>query len=168
MPLTSQQSRREKRNGLVLPTVATSTAVHGSRVVAVLGVSVRRVALAMGSPLHLPGAMVNPMSNRCDQFKPDGSERCEFALHEGPHSWERKPVPEKCVIGEYCRLHQFVHGAEAEELRERFEKLANGDRRNCKRSEVRHILDDVDARDSCALVESAPSAPAAAADRKDL
>lgn len=34
-----------------------------------------------------------------------------------------------CVIGEYCHRHQFVHGAEAEELRERLEQvIENNDR----------------------------------------
>jgi hypothetical protein len=52
---------------------------------------------------------------------------------------------EPCIIGEYCHRHGFIHGAEAEELRERLEAL--------KKPSVQRILDDVDARDSCAYVE---------------
>ena len=51
-----------------------------------------------------------------------------------------------CVIGEYCSLHRFIHGGEAEELRERLAAL------HSKR--VNAILEDVDARDSCAFLES--------------
>jgi hypothetical protein len=50
-----------------------------------------------------------------------------------------------CVIGDYCREHGFIHGAEAEELRERLSKLNN--------AKVNAVLDDVDARDSCAYLE---------------
>jgi hypothetical protein len=57
----------------------------------------------------------------------------------------------RCVIGKYCRRHQFIHGAEAEELRERIEALlaagyVDGDA-------VQRVLDDVDARDSLAFIE---------------
>lgn len=52
----------------------------------------------------------------------------------------------RCVIGEYCHRHSFVHGFEAEELRQRLQKLG-------KRS-VNAILDDVDARDSLAYMEA--------------
>lgn len=62
------------------------------------------------------------------------------------------PQQPKCVIGEYCRRHGFIHGAEAEELRERLEKLCH-QQRGFSGSEVRYILDDVDARDSLAWVE---------------
>ncbi len=50
-----------------------------------------------------------------------------------------------CIIGEYCSDHKFVHGGEAEELRERLEAL--------KSRKVQRILDDVDARDSCAYLD---------------
>lgn len=36
------------------------------------------------------------MSNQCDQFSPDGSERCTYAYHRGAHSWARTtsdPIP---------------------------------------------------------------------------
>lgn len=57
-----------------------------------------------------------------------------------------------CVFGEYCSLHDFVHGAEAEELRERFEKLlAQGG--GVEDYDVQAILDEVDARDSLAYLE---------------
>lgn len=60
-----------------------------------------------------------------------------------------RPTPRRavCVIGEYCRRHMFVHGAEAEELRSRLERIGD------LPSEVRRILDDVDARDSLAWLE---------------
>ncbi len=63
----------------------------------------------------------------------------------------------KCVIGEYCRKHGFIHGGEAEELRQRLEALL--ERGSFSGSEVRYILDDVDARDAAAVLEAA--APAA-------
>lgn len=52
----------------------------------------------------------------------------------------------RCVIGEYCARHQFVHGAEAGELRQRLEALDD--------PRVRAILEDVDARDALAYVEA--------------
>lgn len=54
-----------------------------------------------------------------------------------------------CIIGIYCHRHSFVHGAEAEELRENLQRLN-------KRS-VNAILDDVDARDSLAFLEAVGS-----------
>lgn len=71
-----------------------------------------------------------------------------------PPAPPRRETSARCTIGEYCRLHQFVHGAEAEELRERLEAL--GDPR------VTAILEDVDARDSAAFCDS-PSAKLLAA-----
>jgi hypothetical protein len=59
----------------------------------------------------------------------------------------------KCVIGEYCRRHQFVHGAEAEELRKRIEGLIG--RGSVNRSNaLQDVLDEVDARDSLAFLEA--------------
>jgi hypothetical protein len=60
----------------------------------------------------------------------------------------RAPAPQdtRCVIGDYCSRHGFVHGAEAEELRERLAAL--------KSRKVDAVLEDVDARDSLAYVES--------------
>lgn len=64
------------------------------------------------------------------------------------------PAP-KCLIGEYCHLHGFIHGIEAEELRARFEQLAaDQNTPGFQRSRVRAILDDVDARDSAAFVST--------------
>lgn len=34
-----------------------------------------------------------------------------------------KTKPPPCVIGKYCKDHDFVHGAEAEDLRHTFEEL---------------------------------------------
>jgi hypothetical protein len=80
------------------------------------------------------------------------------SLSPGLLSKEEQP---KCVIGEYCRLHKFIHGAEAEELRERFEAMAADFDKDEESSIVRDIwfiLDDVDARDSCAFLETKPAA----------
>lgn len=68
-----------------------------------------------------------------------------------------------CVIGRYCAEHNFVHGAEAEELRKKLEKLteelANDalrdypyDARDARRA-IQCVLDGVDARDSLAYLE---------------
>lgn len=74
-----------------------------------------------------------------------------------PVRW--KPRPD-CVIGVYCQRHGFIHGQEAEELRERLEEL--GDKA------VNRVLDEVDSRDSLAYLEAtneptppdvAPAAP---------
>jgi hypothetical protein len=66
----------------------------------------------------------------------------------------------RCVLGEYCRAHGFIHGAEAEELRDRIEKCLDsfsiGDRRGhaaMLSANIRRMLDDVDARDSLAYRE---------------
>lgn len=90
-----------------------------------------------------------------------------------------------CVIGVYCHKHGFIHGAEAEELRERIEKLVS-EYREAKRdaeADCPHdiapvgiihenairalsgILDTVDARDSVAWLEfrdAEPGVPPAA------
>ena len=59
-----------------------------------------------------------------------------------------------CVIGEYCREHRFVHGAEAEELREHIEAFIN-ERPRASIRDLQAVLDDVDARDSCAFQDRA-------------
>jgi hypothetical protein len=63
-----------------------------------------------------------------------------------------------CVLGEYCRAHGFIHGAEAEELRARIENvIAQAGKIDDEAREVllmvRNVLDDVDARDSLAYRE---------------
>ncbi len=57
-----------------------------------------------------------------------------------------------CVIGKRCERHDFIHGAEAEELREELEKVAETDEEG-EGNWARRILDKVDARDSLAYVE---------------
>jgi hypothetical protein len=57
------------------------------------------------------------------------------------------------VYSEPCPEHRFVHGAEAEELRqglERFLEIAD----DIPAWQVRNLLDQVDARDSCAFAEA--------------
>ena len=51
-----------------------------------------------------------------------------------------------CVIGRYCERHDFIHGAEAEELREKLEKLSD-------EFHIQGLLESVDARDSTAWSE---------------
>lgn len=78
-----------------------------------------------------------------------------------PVRWNQKP---DCVIGVYCQRHGFIHGQEAEELRERLEEL--GDKA------VNRVLDEVDARDSLAYLEATneptpPDATSAAPPQED-
>jgi hypothetical protein len=67
------------------------------------------------------------------------------------------PKARRCIVGVYCRRHGFIHGAEAEELRERLEAEAAADS-----ALVRRILDEVDARDSLAYLEAIGDQPPAA------
>lgn len=64
----------------------------------------------------------------------------------------------RCVIGKYCRRHQFIHGAEAEELRERIEALLGTG--EVIDHQLRAVLDEVDARDSLAYLEATAEADA--------
>lgn len=57
-----------------------------------------------------------------------------------------------CIIGKFCARHEFVHGAEAEELRKKLERFADTDETG-DANWARRILDETDARDSCAWVE---------------
>lgn len=69
----------------------------------------------------------------------------------------------ECRLGRYCDEHGFVHGAEAEELREKFSLLllvgypmADDDAETVERrfhDGIQRILGEVDARDSVAYVE---------------
>jgi hypothetical protein len=66
--------------------------------------------------------------------------------------------PRECVIGKYCHRHGFIHGGEAEELRSKVEKILGRVRGEGRLSRVlRDMLDEVDARDSLALLEVAPA-----------
>jgi hypothetical protein len=56
----------------------------------------------------------------------------------------------KCIIGEPCLRHGFIHGAEANELREELERY---ERYDVEKNWARRILDKVDARDSVAWIE---------------
>ena len=61
-----------------------------------------------------------------------------------------------CQMGVRCPVHNFVHGAEAEQLREKLEALieeAKNRDSNIGHWELQHILDEVDARDSVAFLE---------------
>lgn len=81
-------------------------------------------------------------------------------------------VKQSCVLGEYCRRHGFIHGAEAEELRERVETILDqvdheeSDAGDELDRALRIMLQEIDARDSLAYRESvddmsAASVPAA-------
>jgi hypothetical protein len=69
----------------------------------------------------------------------------------------------KCVIGEYCHTHGFVHGAEAEELRDNIQRFADAVPTVGVR--LRALLDRVDARDSAAFVSTPEGIKDAAASR---
>jgi hypothetical protein len=83
----------------------------------------------------------------------DGEMQCSRCQ---PWDYKRAPMLDvvkaaitarrECVIGRYCSRHGFIHGAEAEELRARLEAL--------KDATVNAVLEDVDARDSLAYVET--------------
>jgi hypothetical protein len=76
-------------------------------------------------------------------FHHDGCPACDANDH---------PLLPSCVIGEYCRRHQFVHGSEAEELRSKIEAILEAGAVSDQR--LRDLLDEVDARDSLALLET--------------
>lgn len=58
-----------------------------------------------------------------------------------------------CAIGVLCKTHGFVHGKEAEELRNSIEALASNPK-GCTQNELLQLLDKVDARDSLAFLET--------------
>ena len=58
-----------------------------------------------------------------------------------------------CVLGKYCHKHDFVHGAEAEELRNGIEKLLVDHPRKVPSALLQRLLDTTDARDSLAYLE---------------
>jgi hypothetical protein len=69
-------------------------------------------------------------------------------------------MADQCVIGKYCHEHGFIHGAEADELRERIEQFIESVSFNWEddyllevQDELREVLADVDARDSVAYLE---------------
>lgn len=73
-----------------------------------------------------------------------------------------------CRMGHYCSEHNFVHGAEAEELRGKLEKLINEASIDEKVSvyQLQRLLDNVDARDSLAYLEGRPKRAKQSATRK--
>jgi hypothetical protein len=58
-----------------------------------------------------------------------------------------------CVIGKYCKDHDFIHGAEAEELREAIEQLEASTLDAVLATTLRRLLDRIDARDSLSWCE---------------
>jgi len=57
----------------------------------------------------------------------------------------------KCTAN--CEKHGFIHGAEAEELREGIEKLCNKYDKKVPIQDLEDLLRRVDARDSLAFIE---------------
>ena len=67
---------------------------------------------------------------------------------------ESGTVATRCTVyATPCSVHDFIHGAEAEELREGIEKLMENEDA-VKVRQLRSLLDRVDARDSLAYLES--------------
>lgn len=86
--------------------------------------------------------------------------RCAACTCSNMLKWAARR-PSRCVMSVYCTEHNFVHGGEATELRERLEKLIEfsptfGDY-SCLLGNVRYILDDVDARDSVMVSPAGPN-----------
>lgn len=63
---------------------------------------------------------------------------------------------EKCTVySSYCKEHNFIHGGEAEELRQGIERLlADGEHPEELPVMLQELLDSVDARDSLAYKEA--------------
>ncbi len=78
-----------------------------------------------------------------------------------------------CVIGDYCRDHGFIHGSEAEELRERIDWILKDVEHDPETAAnvivgaLRTMLDEIDARDSLAFVESKTQTPASRSPETD-
>lgn len=71
--------------------------------------------------------------------------------------FSNNPILQKCILGEYCNLHQCVHGKEAEQLRSGCEKIAeNIDEEEDASDDIRvkmlNMLDEIDASDSSAYL----------------
>lgn len=74
----------------------------------------------------------------------------------------KKSQTSKCTIREFgCAVHGFIHGAEAEELREGIQKIivhyedaAYENDSDLMLDDLRKLLERVDARDSVAFLEA--------------
>lgn len=87
----------------------------------------------------------------------EARKECADELEAALAAAERPTPAAKCVMGVYCHNHGFIHGAEAEELRQRIERAIKGaDHEGCvDEDDLQRILDEVDARDSLAWQEVA-------------
>lgn len=65
----------------------------------------------------------------------------------------RDVCPPPCVIGQYCERHGFIHGMEAEQLRQGIERLIERGEDDVL-EELQQLLDHVDARDALAFMEA--------------
>ena len=71
-----------------------------------------------------------------------------------------KTSKQSCIIGKYCSFHDFVHGAEAEEIRSKLIELISKlrsysfDREDqfVHYSHLEDLLNSIDARDSVAYL----------------
>lgn len=87
---------------------------------------------------------LSQMDSQCD------STASRTASTVAPGSTRTK-AKRQCIFGEYCSLHGFIHGAEAEELRSRLEALIEEE--TIDAVAIQAILNDVDARDAVAYLE---------------
>jgi hypothetical protein len=63
------------------------------------------------------------------------------------------PPAGACIFGVFCQRHGFIHGAEAEELRQKIERLLSTEDGDVPTWAIRRVLEKVDARDSLAWME---------------
>jgi hypothetical protein len=113
-----------------------------------------------GRALRTRAANLRARNHPGDTAKADFLEEIAADLGASSAPVER---PRACVIGKYCHRHGFIHGGEAEELRSKVEKILGRVRGEGRLSRVlRDMLDEVDARDSLALLEAqtSPETPA--------
>ena len=76
------------------------------------------------------------------------------ARSEGASAPSCPPEKPSCTMSaESCPVHSFIHGTEAEELREGIERILRTDGGADVRSRLERVLDTVDARDSAAYLE---------------
>ena len=91
-----------------------------------------------------------------------GKADMQFAKQFATEMQNASHTESRCTMGHgMCPVHKFVHGAEAEELRGKIENLIRTLGRSAEgldavdmdllREDLQSILDETDARDSCAV-----------------
>lgn len=121
---------------------------RSNQAVADLGVDYKKIAADLLDAFVLPGRNLDDVwQNACMKL----GRFCSPFLEGCP----RPRLPDDCPrYGYYCTDHEFVHGAEAEELRSGVEEILSGlDSGKMPRWAVRlqALLDEVNARDSLAF-----------------